>query len=68
LGEVIGLVNGLTVLILPCLVVWTMDPRYFSGAPLLLAGAVSVVVARLLMILPLFWASRDTPPQNRDRR
>ena len=64
----IGLVNGLTVLALPCLIVATMGLRYFSGAPLFLAGAVSVLVAGLLMIVPLFWAWRDTAAPNGDRR
>jgi hypothetical protein len=58
----IGLVNGLTVLVLPGLIVGTMGLGYFSGAPLFLAGAVSVLVAGLLMILPLCWAWRDTAP------
>jgi hypothetical protein len=56
----IGLVNGLTVLVLPCLIVSTMGLQYFSGAPLFMGGAASVVVAGLLMIVPLFWAWRDT--------
>ena len=55
----ISLANALTVLILPCLLVSTMGIRYFSGAPLFLAGAVSVTVAGLLMMLPLLWARRD---------
>lgn len=63
----IGLVNGLTVLVLPCLIVWTMGLRYFSGAPLFLAGAVSVLAAALLMLLPLFCAWRDTASLNGDR-
>src|SRR5258708_6064697 len=55
----ISLANALTVLVLPCLLVSTMGIRYFSGAPLFLAGAVSVTVAGLLMMLPLLWAWRD---------
>jgi hypothetical protein len=55
----ISFANGLTVLVLPCLLVSTMGIRYFSGAPLFLAGAVSVTVAGLLMMLPLLWARRD---------
>jgi hypothetical protein len=55
----ISLANALTVLVLPCLLVSTMGLRYFSGAPLFLAGAVSVTVAGLLMMLPLLWAWRD---------
>lgn len=63
----IGLVNALTVLALPCLIVWTMGLQYFSDAPLFLAGAVSVVVAGLFMMLPLSWVWRDTaqPTGNR---
>ncbi len=52
----IGLLNALTVLALPCLIVATMGVRYFSDAPLFLAGAVSVAVAGLLMMVPLLWA------------
>lgn len=55
----ISLANALTVLVLPCLLVSTLGIRYFSGAPLFLAGAVSVTVAGLLMTLPLLWAWRD---------
>ena len=55
----ISLANALTVLVLPCLLVSTMGIRYFSGAPLFLAGAMSVTVAGLLMLLPLLWARRD---------
>jgi len=55
----ISLANALTVLVLPCLLVSTMGIRYFSGAPLFLAGAVSVTVAGLLMMLPLLWARHD---------
>jgi hypothetical protein len=59
----IGLVNALTVLALPCLIVSSMGFRYFSGAPLFLAGAASVTVAALLMIVPLLWAWRDVGRQ-----
>ncbi|HXO20499.1 MAG TPA: hypothetical protein VOA87_11315 [Thermoanaerobaculia bacterium] len=55
----IGLANALTVLALPCLLVWSMGLRYFADAPLFLAGALSVAIAGLLMILPLLWAWRD---------
>lgn len=55
----ISLANALTVLVLPCLLVSTMGTRYFFGAPLFFAGAVSVTVAGLLMMLPLLWARRD---------
>jgi hypothetical protein len=55
----IGLANALTVLALPCLLAWSMGLRYFVDAPLFLAGAVSVTVAGLLMLLPLLWAWRD---------
>ena len=54
----IGLANAVTVLVLPCLLVWSMGFGYFSGAPLFLAGAVSIAVAGLLMMLPLLWAWR----------
>jgi hypothetical protein len=56
----LGLVNSLTVLALPCLIVSTMGLQYFSEAPLFVAGAMSVVVAGLLMMLPLLWVWRDT--------
>ncbi len=52
----IGVVNALTVITLPCLLVGSMGLRYFSDAPLFLAGAVSIAVAGLLMLLPLLWA------------
>ena len=62
----IGLVNALTVLGLPCLLVWSMGWGYFSGAPLFLAGAVSIAVAGLLMVLPLLWVWRDATGSTRN--
>ena len=58
----ISFANALTVLALPCLLVSTMGTRYFSGAPLFLAGTMSITVAGLLMMLPLLWAWRDIAP------
>ena len=55
----ISLVNAVVVLVLPCLLVSTMGLGYFSGAPLFAAGALSIAVAGLLMLLPLVWAWRD---------
>jgi hypothetical protein len=55
----LGLVNALTVLSLPGLIVATMGLRYFADAPLFLAGTVAVAAAGLLMLLPLLWARRD---------
>jgi hypothetical protein len=60
-----GLANATTVLVLPCLLVATMGLRYFSGAPLLVAGAVSISAAGLFMMLPLLWARRDIALPNR---
>jgi len=54
----ICLANALTVIALPGLLLWTMGLQYFS-APLFLAGAVSITVAGLLMMLPLLWTKRD---------
>ena len=55
----IAFANALTVLVLPCLLVSIMGLRYFSGAPLFLAGALSVTAAGLLMMALLLWAWRD---------
>ena len=46
-------------LVLPCLLVATMGLAYFNGAPLFVAGALSIAAAGLLMLLPLVWAWRD---------
>ena len=54
----IGLANALTVLALPCVLVSSMGLGYFSGAPLFLAGALSVTIAALLMLLTLLWARK----------
>ena len=54
-----GVANAATVLVLPCLLVATMGLRYFSGAPLLVAGALSISIAGLCMMLPLLRARRD---------
>jgi hypothetical protein len=61
----IGLANALTVLALPCLILWTMGLRYFSDAPLFVAGTVSVALAGLVMMLPLLWAWRGLSAANR---
>jgi len=61
----IGLSNALTVMALPCLIVATMGLRYFSDAPLFVAGAASVTAAGLVMLLPLIWAWRATAPAKR---
>jgi len=58
----IGLVNALTVLALPCLLVWSMGLEYLRGTPLFVAGVASIAVAGLLMILSLLWAA---PPRSR---
>jgi hypothetical protein len=42
-----------------------MGLRYFSDAPLFLAGAVSVAMAGVLMMLPLLWAWRSLAQPNR---
>ncbi len=55
----ISLANALTVLALPVLIARTMGLRYFSDAPLFVAGAASVTVAGLVMLVPLLWAWRD---------
>jgi hypothetical protein len=41
-----------------------MGFKYFSRAPLFLAGAVSITVAGLLMMLPLLWVRRNMAPPN----
>ena len=51
----VGLVNALTILTLPCLLVSTMGLRYFSDAPLFAAGAGSIVAAGLLVVVPVLW-------------
>jgi hypothetical protein len=60
------LVNAVTVCILPCLLVFTMGLRYFSDAPLFLAGAVSITVAGLIMMLALLWVRSDMAQPNRE--
>jgi hypothetical protein len=58
----ISIANALTVIALPCLLVYSMGLGYFASAPLLIAGAVSITAAGLLMLLPLVWARRDILP------
>jgi hypothetical protein len=55
----ISLANALAVLVLPCLLVSTMGFQYFSGAPLFVAGVVSVTGAGLLMILSVLWVRHE---------
>ena len=59
----IAIINALTILALPCTIVATMGVRYFAGAPLFLAGALSVTAAGLFMVLALLWARRDLAPR-----
>jgi hypothetical protein len=54
----IGLANALAVLALPCALVYSMGLGYFAGAPLFIAGALSVTAAALLMLLSLLWAGK----------
>jgi hypothetical protein len=58
----ISIANALTVIALPCLLVYSMGLGYFADAPLFLAGAVSITAAGLLMLLPLVWARRAIAP------
>src|SRR5260221_7845865 len=59
-----GLANATTVLVLPCLLVATMGLRYFSGAPLLVAGAGSISAPGVFIMLPPLLAPRGiSPPQ-----
>ena len=58
----IGIANALTVIALPCLLVYSMGIGYFARAPLFLAGAASITAAGLLMVLPLVWVRRDILP------
>jgi hypothetical protein len=55
----IAIVNALTVVAMPCAIVATMGTRYFAGAPLFVAGTLSVTAAGLLMVLALLWARRE---------
>ena len=55
----IAIVNALTILALPCTILATMGVQYFAGAPLFLAGALSVTAAGVFMLLALLWARRD---------
>src|SRR5207302_2735325 len=56
----ISIANALTVIALPCLLLYSMGLGYFADAPLFLAGALSITAAGLLMLLPLLWAQRDS--------
>lgn len=60
----IGLANALAVLALPCVLVSSMGFGYFAGAPLFLAGALSVTAAALLMLLSLLWARKAIAPRD----
>ena len=55
----IAIITALTILALPCTILATMGVQYFAGAPLFLAGALSVTVAGVFMLLALVWARRD---------
>jgi hypothetical protein len=55
----IAIINALTILALPCTILATMGVQYFGGAPLFLAGALSVTAAGVFMLLALLWARRD---------
>jgi hypothetical protein len=55
----IAIINALTILALPCTILATMGVQYFAGAPLFLAGALSVTAAGVFMFLALLWARRD---------
>ena len=61
----IGLANALAVLALPCLLVSSLGLGYFAGAPLFVAGALSVTAAGLLMLLPLLWVRKAVLQRNR---
>ena len=54
----IGLANALAVLALPCVLVSSMGLQYFAGAPLFLAGALSITAAALLMLLSVLWVRK----------
>jgi len=47
----IAIINALTILALPCTILATMGVQYFAGAPLFLAGALSVTAAGAFMLL-----------------
>jgi len=59
----ISIANALTVIALPCLLLYSMGLGYFADAPLFLAGALSITAAGLLMLLPLVRARRDILPR-----
>jgi hypothetical protein len=56
-GWVLGLVSGVTVLVLPVVLLVVMGTRYFSAKPFLVA-ALAVAVAGLVMVVPLLRVSR----------
>lgn len=57
----IALTNGLTILLLPLLVVLIMGSRYFDS-PVYLVAAVVVVMIGLSMLLPLLWLRDSNRP------
>jgi hypothetical protein len=59
----IAIINALTILALPCTILATMGVRYFAGAPLFVAGALSVTAAGVLMLFALLWVRRDLVPK-----
>ncbi len=59
----IAIINALTILALPCAILATMGVRYFAGAPLFIAGALSIAAAGIFMLLALLWARRDLAPK-----
>ena len=59
----IAIINALTILALPCAILATMGVRYFAGAPLFIAGALSIAAAGIFMLLALLLARRDLEPK-----
>jgi hypothetical protein len=55
----IAIIITLTILALPCTILATMGVQYFAGAPLFLAGTLSVTAAGLFMLVALLLARPD---------
>jgi hypothetical protein len=54
----IGIINGFVVLSLPIVLAVTMEPRYFTAAPFLIASVLVSIVGGT-MIWPLLWVGKN---------
>jgi len=57
-GYRIGIINAITVLMLPVMLVLVMDKRYFAAIPFVIAS-VLVTLVGLSMLWPLLWVRKD---------